>query len=274
MIKSGIYEDLSNEDYHADKNSISRSSLKDFYKNPYYYWSMHLSGERPIKIPTPEMVFGTAFHTFILEPDKFNNLYAIEPQRVLLKDVGREEYEQYKEKCEELKKSYKTVISQEDYNNLLLMRSSLMRDERIQEILVGGEIEKSYFWEDENSGLMIKARPDILQRNMIIDLKTIGDASLYSFQRSMVEGWYHVQGSMIRDAVRLLEDRHIPNVINICIEKKYPYCIGIYLIDEAALDYGQQLYKDILLDMKSCINNNKFTDYSIQTVGLPKWAMT
>ena len=65
MINPGIYADLSNHDYHADKNSLSRTSIKDFYRNPRYYWSMHLNDARPDQEnSTRDMILGSAFHTF------------------------------------------------------------------------------------------------------------------------------------------------------------------------------------------------------------------
>lgn len=273
MIKPGIYRDLSNKDYHADKNSLSRSSIKDFYRNPRYYWAMHLYENRIISIPTTDMILGSAFHTMILEQEKFDLEYEIYPEKVLLKDEGREAYEAYKQKCHEIEMSNKIILKKEDYFNLLEMKLSVHKSKRVCELLYGGEIEKSFFWEDKDSGLILKARPDCLHENMIVDLKTIHDASLNSFQRSMVDGWYHVQGAMIRDAIRNLENREISTVINVCVEKKYPYCIGIYVIDEYALDYGESLYKRVLLSMKSCIINNEFEDYKPTIVGLPKWIL-
>lgn len=271
MIEPGIYSTLSNAEYHADKASLSRTSIKDFYRSPYYYYAMHLNSNRPERLATRDMLFGSAFHTLILEQHLFNDEYAIEPERVLLKDVGRTLYEAYKSQCEELERTNKIVLSRDEYNTLMQMREALARDSRIKELVDGGEIEKSFFWQDPASELIVKARPDILHRNMIVDLKTIGDASPHSFQRSMIDGWYHVQGAMIRDAVRTLQNVDISNVINICVEKKYPFSIGIYIIDEQALDYAETLYKSVLLNMKSCIINNRFDDYEAQVIGLPKW---
>jgi exodeoxyribonuclease VIII len=273
MIETGIYPHLSNEDYHADKASLSRSSIKDFHRSPYYYHAMHLNPDRPKKLATPDMILGSAFHTLVLEPHLFDKEYAIEPKKVLLKDVGRDAYEAYKVTCEHLEKSKLTILTYEELATLNTMSNALSRDPRIEALMNGGEIEKSFFWKDEGSGLIVKARPDLLQSNMIIDLKTIGDAAPNSFQRSMVDGWYHVQGAMIRDAIRTLEDRDISTVINICVEKKYPYCVGIYIIEEEALDAGESKYKDLLLRMKSCIVENEFKDYEVQSIGLPKWAL-
>jgi PDDEXK-like domain of unknown function (DUF3799) len=270
-IQPGIYPHLSNEDYHADKGSLSRSSIKDFHRNPYYYHAMHLNADRPAKEPTREMILGSAFHTMILETSKFNYEYAIEPEKVLLKDVGRNAYEAYKQQCSLLENSKRIVLAAEELKTLSNMSNAVFNNKHAFELIKNADIEKSFFWKDEKSGLMVKARPDILHPNMIIDLKTIADASPQAFQRSMVDGWYHVQGAMIRDAVRTLENRDISTVINICVEKKYPYCVGIYIIDEQALDIGEAKYKEILLRLSSCIINNEFNDYEISVIGLPAW---
>src|ERR1700733_6786726 len=102
MINEGIYNDLSSDDYHNDKNSLSRSSIKDFAKNAFYYWSMHLNPNRPSRETTDAMIIGSALHTLVLEPQNFLKQYAIEPPKMLLKDVGREIYDIYKKHCDYL----------------------------------------------------------------------------------------------------------------------------------------------------------------------------
>jgi len=271
MINPGIYPTMSSEEYHADKGSISRSSLKDFAKNPYYYWAMHLNPDRPMRPKTDEMIFGSAFHTYILENEKFNDEYAIEPRKVLLKDVGEKEYRAYKNECEALALSGKIVLTAQDLYFLMEMKLALHRDPRAMELIKGAEIEKSFFWEDPESGLIVKSRPDVLHKNMIVDLKTCSDASPRGFQAAMVDGWYHVQFGMIRDAVRKLEDRDIPNCICINVEKKYPFLVSIYPIDEAAIEVGQAKYKQLLVDLKHAIVHNDFPEYAIETISLPSW---
>jgi len=273
MIDIGIYKTLSNKDYHADKNSISRSALIDFKKNPRYYWAWHVNPNRPVKKQTEAMIFGSAFHCYVLEPDKFYETYAVEPTKVLLKNEGETAYRIYKNQCEELARSSKIVLSHETYDELTLMHYELFENIKAAELIRKARYEQSYFWKDDESGLMLKARPDILHENMIVDIKTIDDASPHGFQRAMMKGSYHIQGAMIRDAVRILEGRDIPNIINICIEKTYPYSIGIYIIDEEAINSGQQEYKQLCLDLANAIKYNQFDDYEPQTIGLPKWAL-
>jgi hypothetical protein len=272
MGLSGVFENISNEDYHSRKEFISRSALMDYDKSPYTYWAKHINPDRPKKDATPQMIMGSAFHTMILEPHLFDEQYAVMPPRVLLKDVGRETYDAFKKKADELANSTKIILSDDDFLLLANMKLKFQENAAAMDLIRDARIENSFFWQDEHSGLFVKSRPDVLHENMIIDLKTCADASPRAFQSSMVQGGYHVQGAMIRDAVEAIEGRRINNVINICIENKYPFNMAIYMIDEFAIDEGQIKYKNLLLALKQSLEENSFQDYGIQTIGLPKWA--
>lgn len=270
MIERGVYPFLSNHDYHAD-GAISRSSILHFLDNPYCYYAKKLSAHRPVKQPTDAMRFGSAFHTFILENEKFGDEYALEPPRVMLKYDGEALYRAYKKECDELQHSKKIVLNCEEYNLLTAMRDALQKNKKAMELIEGNIVECSHFWEDPHTGLMCKARPDILSQNYVIDLKTIVSASPHYFQRAMSDGSYHIQAAMIRDAIRELGDRDISTFINICVEKTYPYQIGIYIISEEALETGREEYKNALLGIKNCMEINDWPGYAIQTIDLPKW---
>lgn len=273
MIKQGQYLNLSSEDYHGDKNSISRSALMEFKKSARKYWAKHLNPDRPEEEPKTSWMFGTAFHTFILEPHLFYDNYLVLPRKVLLKDVGREKYEEFKKAEKEAEESNKVVLSFSDFERLFNMRTSLLENERAKKLVEGAIYESSYFWQDEHSGLILKSRPDILHSNIYVDLKTIDDASPENYQREMVRYGYHIQGAMVKDGIKQIEERELSACINICVEKSYPHSIGIYIIDETAIEAGHVEYKQLCLDLKNCQSENLWADYSIQTIGLPKWAM-
>lgn len=269
----GMYPNLPSEDYHGHKQSISRSALMDFKKNPRKYWAKHLNPDRPKEESKPSWTFGTAFHTLILEPHLFEQNYFVMPEKVLLKDVGREAYDEYKRIEQEASSTSRIVLSQCEFLRLRDMQDRVQAHPKASALISGGIFESSYFWKDVHSGLMIKSRPDILHSNIYVDLKTIDDASPQNFQREMVKYGYHIQGAMVRDGVEQLTNERISAVINICVEKTYPYSIGIYIIDEAAIDEGHMQYKQALLDLKHAIGHNEFPDYDVCTIGLPKWAL-
>ena len=273
MINEGIYYDLSSEAYHGDKDSISRSALMEFKKSPYRYWAKHLNPDRPKEESKPSWEFGTAFHTLILEPHLFAKHYFIMPEKVLLKNVGREKYDEYKKVEEEAETTDKQVLSRSDYNRLRDMQGALSRHQRASELVGEAVYESSYFWQDEHSGLRLKCRPDILHANMYVDLKTIHDASPQNYQREMAKHGYHIQAAMVKDGVKAVENRELSACINICVEPTYPYSIGIYIIDEFALETGHLEYKQSCLDLKAAKESQSFPDYGIQTIGLPRWAI-
>lgn len=271
----GVYQNMPIETYHSDTNSISRSGIMTFDESPYRYWAKYLNPNRPKEEPTPAMVFGAAFHCLMLEPDKYGDLFVTRPEKVLLKNVGREAYDLNEARIEAVNQNLgkKTILTWDQSILLLEMQAAIGRNPEAMALIQGAIYEQSYFWQDPGSGLMVKARPDILHDQMIVDLKTCADASPRGFQRAMVTGGYHIQGAMIQDAVNTLEGRWIPNVINIAIEKTYPYSVGIYIIDEEALDVGRQKYKNVALAIKSYIGHNEpWPDYPPQTITLPAWA--
>lgn len=270
-IFPGIYPNMTNEEYHGDKNSISRSSIMDFKKSPRKYWANHLNPNRPPKEVKESWEFGTAFHTFILEPHLFFENYFIMPRKVLKRE-NEELFNAYKEAEKEAENHQnKIMLSWNDYERLLAMQSALFRNERAKELIEGAVYECSFFWENKESGLMVKARPDILHPKIYIDLKTITDASEHAYQREMALYGYHIQAAMMEDAVLELKQEKLLACINICVEKNYPHGIGIYIIDEEAIKIGRKEYKSLLLDLSACIINNEWNDFEPATVGLPGW---
>jgi len=271
MIEQGIYLDLSSEDYHAETTSLSRTSIMEFKKNKRKYWAKYLAPDCPSREKTTAATnLGQAFHTLILEPHLFDEQYFVMPEKVL-KKVDEEKFNAHKKAEAEAETTSKIVLSLSDYSKLLDMQQSIFSNSKATALIKDATYESSYFWRDEHSGLMLKSRPDILHEHIYVDLKTCDDASAYGFQKSMAQYGNHIQAAMCRDAVWRLKQVKLSACINILVEKQYPHCIGIYIIDPAAIEAGHCEYKQTLLDLKHAIGHNAFDDYEIQTIGLSAW---
>jgi hypothetical protein len=270
-MRVGSFLNISNEEYHGNKDYLSRSSLKDYDRNPYYYWAMHLNPDRPERKATPQMDFGSAFHLFICEPEKFDLECAVEPEKKVLKYDGEEEYRAYKLECEELARSGKLILSSAEFETLKEMKAALTRDSRIEGLIEGAEVEKSFFWQDKETGLYLKSRPDLLHTNMIVDVKTCADASPRAFSAAIADYWYHVQAAMVQDAVLATEGRMIESFIFVGCEKKYPFNTCVYLLEEDSIKKGREKYKEILPLLKHSLEHNDWPDFEIQSIGLPGW---
>ncbi len=274
-MKPGVYKntELSNEDYHAHKDSISRSALMLFSDSPYKYWARYRNPSAPKTTSSSAMKLGSAFHDFILEPELFEQKYIIKPERIYKKDGDIEAYEKYKLLLEEYAISKKITLDDDEYQTLCAMKESLSKNKKAMNLLLDGRVEHSFFWNDSESKLLCKVRPDVLHDDIIVDLKTISDASPQNYQRSMITGGYHIQGAMVRTGVECIEGNRIDTVINVCVETTYPYSVGIYFIDQAALDYAEEKFKKILGDISFAFTHNHYQDYEVQTIGIPKWAI-
>lgn len=271
-MQPGLYKDLSNDDYHAHEGSVSRSGLLEFMRSPYNYWAHYINPGRPGKEMTAALKFGRALHEYVLEPVEFAKHFAVKPTKVLLKNVGREVYDEYKAICEELENSNLIVLDDEDFYNLRNMYDALLANDEARELIQGAAYEQSYFWNDPESGLLLKARPDILHRNIIVDLKSCADASPQAFQRDIYTYGYYIQAPMMQDAIKAIENRYIETFINVCVEKTYPWNVGIYIIDQEAIDLGRVKYKQASVELSRCIAYNEWPGYEIATIGLPRWA--
>jgi hypothetical protein len=203
-------------DYYKNREYISNSQLDELLKSPKQF---KLNLDYPSE-PTDEMKFGTLFHTFILEPTKFDNDVRVfdgkKPQNeqqksfcVFCKEFDpvaafkmcysvknksdkkvQEESESLYNELQDYIRVYSTnknIISLKEYQSLLQMKTSIFEHKRAKELLeVKGTVELPIYW--EFLGVKIKSKPDkfIIDREnnvlTLIDLKTTD--RIYTFGNS------------------------------------------------------------------------------------------
>jgi len=297
----GIFKNLSNEDYHADRTAVSRSGLMEFRKAPAKYWNTYLNPNRPEeKKDTPQMAFGRAFHTFVLEPHLFETQYCVQDLKLpeiqpkplkgdlqlkYGKEIGAKLYEEAKELEYQqkmlrdrlladfaAKSAGKELITLEQMNTLQMMRQSVMNHPQAAELITGAAIEHSIFWEDPHTGVRCKTRPDIWHENMTADLKTTVSADENSFRRDIPLYGYHLQSAFNREGIYRTGGKDIRTHTFICVEKEWPHLVAVYILDQNALDSAHKLFKNTLAEFKECQTSNVWPGYKTQEISLPPWA--
>ncbi len=273
MLNLGRYEahELDIEAYHADKETVSRTSIMMYDECPRKYQALYITKEVEKEVTKP-MLLGSAFHTLILEPQKFDERIAIYPSDIDRRtNIGKAAYNDFV-----MHSQGKMVIDSETLDTIKGMEAAL-RDHLEAATLVWGNqpvYERSYIYGDDGSGLVIKSRPDILQPNCIVDLKTCQSASEFAFRQSMLKQGNHIQGAMVQDALHVVdcvpEALTLP-VINIAIETKKPYCIAIYFISLAATQSGRERYQSVLKRMKASFETDVYPSYETKEIDLPNW---
>ena len=91
--KPGIYE-LSNDEYH-EQEALNKSGLLQLSKSPVHFFEWY---NAPNEEPTNAMLVGTALHTAVLEPDKYDQSIIIAPNVDKRTKVGKAEWKTFQEK--------------------------------------------------------------------------------------------------------------------------------------------------------------------------------
>lgn len=217
---------------------------------------------------TPAMMFGTMTHSAILEPQSFKTTYSVMP-----KFDGRTNDGKASKAAWLNHNPGKTALSQESFSQILGMIESVYNHPEAAKLLSNGASERSFFYRDPETGLTCKCRPDHMVHTTLIDVKTTEDASPGEFAKSIHKFGYHQQAAFYLDGVSVATGIRMDKFIIIAVEKKPPYAVALYQIDDRSLDKGEELYRRNLDAWAGCLLKNEFPAYSneIQSISLPVW---
>lgn len=251
-----IIKQMTNAEYHAHP-AVSNSLITKIGRSPAHA-KAYLDG---FKETTPAMAFGSAFHACVLEPEVFDEDYAV--------FEGDKRKKDDKARFEEMVASGKTIITADDFDTITAMAVSIRNHDVARGLLANGMAEQSVFWTDKETDTECKCRPDWWDGNTLIDLKTTDDASPAGFARSVVNYGYHTQSAFYQAGTGA--DRFI----FIAVEKKPPYAIGVYVLDDIALEEGWRKVSAALSYWKACTETGFYPAYQdeIVTLSLPIWAI-
>jgi len=265
----GVYPGLPDSEYRRAPG-VNKSGMDNFMRSPLYYITMKKSPPPP----TPQMFIGTAFHTLVLEPDRFND------ECVADEHAGSQSKEA-KEWRMEMRAQDKIVINTRgggdiwnpsDWDMIHHMRDAVM-SHPVASILLQGDVEQSVFWVDRKSdshpgtGKLCKARIDVhnTDHNVNVDLKSAANASYSEFQRAVHRYHYMIQDAFYSDGWRAAagNDELIPFIF-IAVEKLPPYGVACYSLDPEWQRVGREIYRRTLIRFKDCHEADEWPCYPVE----------
>lgn len=224
--------------------------------------------------PSPALIFGQAIHKLLLQPETFDDDFAVAPVVDRRTKDGKATYTAFLEG-----KGDRTEISQADYDTARAMVEKALSTPFVSRLLQG-EREKPIFWTDEATGIVCKARLDVLTEiggdPVIVDYKTTTDASETGFARSAIKYGYDFQDAYYTEAVKA-ETGKSPRFIFIVQEKEAPYALNIFEAEPLMLQRGYDLMRELLGLYKECSDTGNWYGYlgpenRINMLMLPAWA--
>lgn len=170
----------------------------------------------------------------------------------------------------------RTVLTPEQWEQLHAMRDAVMAHPAAHALLTGctGKAELSVYWNDPVTGELCRCRPDWWRDDdLLVDLKTTEDASPEGFAKSIANWRYDVQDPFYTDGVKLATGRTPRGFVFIAVEKKPPYAVGVYVLDEESRELGRAQYQADLQVYAECVKTNTWPGYGdkIQSISVPGW---
>lgn len=294
-MKAGIYTDLSIEDYHQKVDAISASTLKNIRKSElsYIHYKNSKNDERKSAFE-----YGNAFELAIMDEANGTNDFdkrvaiantdqwtaeALSDNFNLKNPAASKVYKDLKAKWEAANadKYQLNLRGSESLETIKASIHQLKQDETIWKLLCGTSYQISAIWEDEETGLMLKTRPDVakINKNVILDIKTCRDASPHGFARQAAQLDYPIQAvmqidGMIKSGAMDKVDRYY----YLAVEKEAPFNFALYHltpddIKSVMVEYRKLIRKatEINIENPKSYGRDADNEFGILNLELPKY---
>lgn len=277
---AGLIDGLSNKDYHADTSKIGNSMLGQFRANRARYHGLYVSKTIAIPEPTEAMVFGTLFHTVLLDLPAYLEGYFVPP--ALAPDGTPWDRRKKDHKIAwgdlEANNEGRLPISAETNKQLLAMRAAVGNNERAAKLVFDSEgaPEQSLWWTDEDTGLVLKCRHDrpAMNGTVIVDIKTCPDSAPEPFAKSVANFGYYRQAAFYCDGQKAVTGVDA-RMVFCAVSKEEPYSVGLYELSAEAVEFGREQIRNSLGELAKCFETGDWRsphEKIISVINLPRWA--
>lgn len=246
-------------------DAVNFSSLKHMGESAKsYLWHK----DHPIE-ETAAMAFGTAFHSAVLEPDKFADEYVCAPEG---HDGRTKEGKAFKA---ELEAQGQILLSRDQMAQIQEMAGNFRGHPLIGPYLTEpGTPEITFIWNDAETGLLCKGRLDrLLDDGRIFGVKTTTKFNARQFASHAWELAYQAQWAFYYDGAIAL-GLTVPEIVEGVVSTNGPYDAALYVVDDDILKRGRIMYRSWLRTLANCLETGKWPGQypDAITFRAPAWA--
>ena len=252
--ETGIFTDITSNEYHRVLTDVvSNSYLGRLSKCP--------AKAKVLDKETDSLMFGRALHAYVLDRDQWNREFFVIPEKLNMRtNAGKEAMADY-----EAQSAGKQLVHLEDAHIIMEMHDAVMSNPAAASMLAGAGKEVTVIWQDEETGIFCKTRPDILpdeSTGVILDLKTTKNAAEHPFQTSIVTYGYDRQAAMALYGVSKATGKKHDLFGFIALETEVPYRTELYVLDDQFIRRGYNEFKRLLRIEKHCREQNYWPNYA------------
>jgi hypothetical protein len=267
ITEPGLYEGISNPDYHADPvpaGSLSSTGARKLLERTpaHYQW------ERTHPVQKDVFDYGTAAHSLVLEDST---------EGLAILDFPDYRTKAAQEAKREARENGLTPILVSEFAQVEQMAEQIRAHDVAKFLMRDGVPEVSGFWQHA-TGVWLRVRYDWLPNKrgpglIIPDYKTAVSAAPRAFVKSCVDYGYHQQAAFYTDAAIALGLSPDPAFVFIVQEKTAPYLVNVIELDTEAIRLGRALNEKAIRLYQECTTTNTWPGYPLaDPIALPKWA--
>lgn len=262
----GSYDGIPDSEYHADKGSLSSSGARKLLP-PSTPAQFRWEQDHP-RESTDAFDLGHAVHTLVLG----------EGAEIAAIDAATWSTKAAKEAREQARAEGKVPLLAKDAEKARAMAASVKGHPLATHLFSRGVAERSIYWRDAETGVMLRARPDWLPergsgRLVITDLKTSASSDPEEFSKSAAKYGYAIQHAWYCEGARAVGLDDDPAFVFVVVEKTAPYLVSVIELDQDAVAYGRRMMRRAIDIYAQCVERNDWPGHQddIHLVSLPKW---
>lgn len=289
LTQAGAYEHVDAEDYHRNLHLLPAPSLSSsgakllLRKSPFHFWfDSPMNPARPPEPDKPHFNVGKAAHDFLLLSERWPDHYHVLPEgysaaksKAMADDIAAAEF---------AREQGKTVLRSQDAETVRQVAAAIRRNELATAALTAGIPEMTLVWQDAETSVWLRARPDFLPHSVrmegrdiiVTDLKFMAptNADPEGFQRAIYNNGYHQSAAFYADGIKAIFGRYPTNWLHVVVEKEAPHCVALYELPQEDIERGRWLNREAIQTFARCLETGRWPGFADEPrqVGLPGWA--
>jgi hypothetical protein len=287
---AGAYPDIPMDDYHRNVNllpgpSLSSSGAKKITsQSAYHYWyDSPLNPDRPEEDDKPHFNVGKAAHDMLLMGTDWILKYHVLPEG--FSAAASKKFAYAIEDRDAAIESGIPVLRYQDAKVVHAVTKAIGANRDAINALSNGLPEMTLAWQDKETGVWLRARPDWLPNSIIngapvrvvTDLKFLAQTHCrpHGFSKALFDFGYHQSAAFYDDGIEAIYGQRATNWLFIAVEKDAPHSVSVYELPQQDVERGRFQNRQAIRTFADCLAADKWPSYTseeIQMIGLPVWA--
>lgn len=259
ISENGVYSGITLDQYHGKRDlldgpSVSKSMLKWLVPamggSPKAFWGRWAHNPSHITPKSSDALdFGKAAHCLLLGDEVFEDRFAVRPS----------EYGDYRTAAarawrDAQEKDGKTVLTDEQLDRIRRIHADASAYPLVKAGILNGRVERSMFWKDTETGIWLRARPDVIPSadGVYADLKTTSSFSEDFLEKQLFDASYFIQAAITRMVCRGLDMPFETFCLVYVLNDDVPDTAHVE-IDQFDIDRGERLVRWCLRTIRQCL---------------------